>query len=75
MGSMTAYELTGLQRTYLDTVRERVSKEDGPAHDLAADLTPEGEVKFRPATLSDQLDRIVATWLLAQADEAAGEVE
>ena len=61
------YQLTGLQRTYLESRRTRITAEDGPAYDIAADLEPDGLVRFRPATLTDQLDRIIAAWLFDQA--------
>ena len=67
------YSLTGLQRTYLETVRDRMTDEDGPASDLAADLTEDGEVKFRPATLADQLDQVVVKWVWENQHKWMGE--
>ena len=56
---MTWY-LTGLQRTYLETLRARVGDTE-PAPDLAADLIEDtGEVKFRPAGWTDQVAQILA---------------
>ena len=69
---MSEYTLTGLQRTYLETVRARISKDDGPAHELAGDLDPDGMIRFRPATMGDQLDRLIAKWIWEQTVE--GEV-
>ena len=53
------WSLTGLQRTYLETLREREGDTEA-AHDLAADLTEHGEVKFRPAGWTDQVAQILA---------------
>ena len=69
---MSEYTLTGLQRTYLESVRERISPDDGPAHELAGDLDADGMIRFRPATMGDQLDRLIAQWLWEQTVE--GEV-
>ena len=53
------YDLTGLQRTYLETVTTTGDTE--PAPDLAADLIEDtGEVKFRPAGWTDQVAQILA---------------
>ena len=74
------YPLTGLQQVYLEKRRERIDpKMDGPAHDVAADLTPDGEVKFRPATVDEVLDRLIAKWVWSQVvddavDGAMGEI-
>lgn len=68
------YLLTGLQRTYLETRRASIDPVlDGPAHDMAADLDPDGVVRFRPATVNEVLDRIVAKWVFESFD-AVGEV-
>jgi hypothetical protein len=64
--------LTGIEKTRLESVRARLSADDGAAYDMAVDLDPDGVVRFRPATLSDQLDRIVAKWIWSQA---IGDVE
>jgi hypothetical protein len=69
------YALTGLQRTYLETVRDRITDDDRPSADLAAELTEDGEVKFRPATLSDQLDQVVVRWIWENQHKWIGEVE
>lgn len=64
--------LTGVEKSRLDSVRNRLSADDGAAYDMAADLDPDGMVRFRQATLTDQLDRIVAKWVW---DQAVGDVE
>ena len=57
-------DLTGIERTRLESVRDRVTVEDFPDHrDFAVSLDDEGCARLRPATLSDQLDQLVATWL------------
>lgn len=58
-------------RAYRQTYRNPPA-DDGAAYDMAVDLDPDGVVRFRPATLSDQLDRIVAKWVWSQA---IGDVE
>lgn len=65
------YHLTGLQRTYLEQVRARITRDDGPAHDMAGDLDHDGMIRFRPASLEDQLDRLIAKWIW---DQTVGEV-
>ena len=72
-----SYPLTGLQRTYLETRRARIDPVlDGPAYDMAADLDPDGTVRFRAATVNEVLDRIVAQWVWRQVvDDAVGEVD
>ena len=60
--------LSGRERTYLESLRDTLpiglaNREERP---IAADLDPDGIVRFRPATLADQLDRIVAYWLFEQ---------
>jgi hypothetical protein len=58
------YELTGLQRTYLETVRERMTDEDRRDDtDFAVSLDDEGVARLRPASLGDQLDQLIARWL------------
>ena len=52
-------DFTGLQRTYLETLRDREGDTEA-AHDLAADLTEHGEVKFRRAGWTDQVAQILA---------------
>jgi hypothetical protein len=74
------YELTGLQRTYLETRRARIDPQlDGPAHDMAADLDPDGMVRFRPATVNEVLDRLISQWVWQSVvddavDGAMGEI-
>lgn len=48
--------------------------DDKPAYDMAADVDPDGVVRFRRATLSEVLDRMVARWIWESA-ELIGEVE
>lgn len=67
------YTLTGLQKTWLETVRSRMTPADGPAYDMAADLTDDGEVRFRPATLDDQLDQLIVRWVWENQHRWLGE--
>ena len=71
-----SYFLTGLQRTYLETVRDRMTDEDRPdPHDFRGELDPDGMIHFRPATLSDHLEWAAARWVWEQQFENRGDVE
>jgi hypothetical protein len=79
MSDLGEYTLTELQRLFLEKRRDRITSEDGPAHDTAADLDEDGMVRFRAATLDEVLDRIVAKWVWEQVvddavDGAMGEI-
>lgn len=65
------YYFTGLERTYLETLREREGDTEA-APDLAADLIEAtGEVKFRPARWTDQVAQILARSVTEDMDDAA----
>jgi hypothetical protein len=49
-------------RAYRQTYRNPPA-DDGAAYDITVDLDEDGEVHFRPATMADQLDRIVVKWI------------
>ena len=69
------YELTGLQRTHLEWVRERMTAEDRPdPHDFRGEVDAEGMIHFRPATLSDHLEWAVARWVWHEQLESRGDV-
>lgn len=51
-------ELTGIDRESLSKLNAEGDTE--AAHDMAADLTEHGEVKFRPAGWTDQVAQILA---------------
>ena len=56
------YSLTGLQRTYLETVRDRITDDDrAPA--LVAGVDADGMVYWRPEPLREQLAYLVAKWI------------
>jgi hypothetical protein len=69
--------LTGIQKHELENwvASHPITDDDGPSADLAADLTEDGEVKFRPATLADQLDQVVVKWVWENQHKWMGEVE
>lgn len=69
--------LTGIERTELEKLRERMTDEDRPdPYDFASELDADGMVKFRPATVSDHLDWVISRWLFSDGPERAiGEVE
>jgi hypothetical protein len=56
------YELTGLQKVYLDTVRERMTDEDR-APELVTAVDEDGMIYLEPAPLKDQLAYFVAKWI------------
>lgn len=63
------YELTGLQRTYLETVKARITDEDRQAADVAA-VDGDGLVYWKQASVDEQLMYLIARWIW---DEAVGE--
>lgn len=63
------YELTGLQRTYLETVRDRMTDDDRASEPIA-DVDPDGMIFWRPARLNEQLAYMVAKWIW---EDAVGE--
>jgi hypothetical protein len=61
-----AYPLTGLQRTYLDTVRERITDEDRAAEPIAA-VDADGMVYWKQASLDEQVMYLIAKWIWEDA--------
>lgn len=70
------YELTGLQRTYLERIRDRMTDEDRlDRYDVRGEVDGEGMIHFRPATLNDHLEWAAARWMWEEQIESRGEVE
>jgi hypothetical protein len=66
------YELTGLQRTYLETLRDKIDPLlDGPPEPVPA-LGPDGMIYGERPSMNDQLMYMIASWIWK---EATGEWE
>jgi hypothetical protein len=63
------YTLTGLQRTYLESVRDRITDEDRAAEPVAA-VDADGMVYWKQSSVDEQVMYMIAKWLW---DEAVGE--
>lgn len=63
------YFLTGLQRTYLETIRDRITDEDR-APELVAAVDEDGMVHWKVAPVNEQLAYMVAKWIWDEAVES-----
>lgn len=63
------YELTGLQKTWLEHVRDRITDDDRASERVAA-VDPDGMVYWKVAPLNEQLAYMVAKWIWDESVES-----